>query len=406
LPAYQDHERILRQSLVLLAVLVLAAGTGYLALHTTSRASGTTVSSPQPVPPTSTRNMYVNPKTVGSGDGSTRHPYRTIQDALDVAVPGSVIHLEPGVYDEMVKTEHDGTAARPIVVEGDGTGMSRSDHYRTVLYGTGHIFTVQNDWYTLRGFAIDGQLTLERHHPMSTWPDAAAEVFAFKQGVQDEVSDAHPLVVDGGSDKDVTGTVIDDMWISGGGGECVRFRDGATDGIVENSTIEWCGLKAHAVSDTYPYHNGEGVYIGTSPKSSSESRHEDDPTNHITVEGDHILTFGSECVDIKENAYDNVVRSTMCADNQEPLDDTGSNLEIRGYGNTIEGNTIVHSQGYGVKIAVDGVKYDNRSNVVRMNTFSGQVGAAIYDPSPEVQGRICGNVFSRGRGIPAFERAC
>jgi hypothetical protein len=363
-------------------------------------------SSSKPGAPASYVNIYVNPKSGSDAVGSQSHPYKTIQDALDVARPGTIIHLASGVYQEEPKTRVDGTAAEPIVVEGQEQGMSLSDRYKTVLYGVGHIFTVQNNDYVLRGFTIDGQRSLEQHRPLTTWPTRPSEIYGFKKSVQAYVHNSHPIVVDGGPRKDVHGTIIDNMWISGAAGECVRFRDGASDGIVEDSVIQWCGLEGQTVPDTYLFHNGEGVYIGTSPKSTSETRHSDDPTNHITVESDRILTFGSECVDIKENSYANVVTSVTCGDNQEPLSYEGSNLEIRGYDNTVKDDVIMESAGFGVKIASDSSSYPNTSNTVEDNVFRGQTGAAIVNLSHASQGPICGNTFGNDVPLRAFGTAC
>jgi hypothetical protein len=176
--------------------------------------------------------------------------------------------------------------------------------------------------------------------------------------------------------------------------------------VVENSVIQYCGLEGKSVADTYEYHNGEGVYIGTSPKSTQETRSADDPTNHITVKDDRITTFGSECVDIKENSFDNSVISVHCGDNQEPLSYDGSNLELRGHNNTVENNVIFNSRGYGVKIASDSSKYKNSSNTVEGNTFSGQKGAAIVIQSHTTQGPMCGNRYASGQPFLMFGMAC
>jgi hypothetical protein len=79
--------------------------------------------------------------------------------------------------------------------------------------------------------------------------------------------------------------------------------------VVADSAIEWCALyrKGEGV-DEYAYHNGEGVYIGTSPKSEMQPMHADDESLYNVARDNTISTFGSECVDVKENAHDNVFR--------------------------------------------------------------------------------------------------
>ena len=66
-----------------------------------------------------------------------------------------------------------------------------------------------------------------------------------------------------------------------------------------------------------------------------------------------IRTFGSECLNVKENAHDNLFEGNVCSDNAESDDFDGSNVELRGHDNTVRGNVISHSLGYGVKIQSD-----------------------------------------------------
>jgi hypothetical protein len=71
--------------------------------------------------------------------------------------------------------------------------------------------------------------------------------------------------------RDITGTRIANMFLNGAGGECVRFRNRAAASLVVNSVIQWCGMLASGDdSSKYKYHNSEGVYVGTSPKSTDQ----------------------------------------------------------------------------------------------------------------------------------------
>jgi hypothetical protein len=372
---------------VLLAVLVVLT---FLAIRAVTRLPGgpspTPFSLPPPAPPTAF--LYIDPTGSDTNDGSVNAPLRTIQAGLDRARPGTQITLAPGVYHEELHTVRAGTPAGPIWIEGPESGTNRTGRYRAVLYGTGRIVSVDHSYYVLDGFTIDGQEKLAD----VVFPTDAAVIDSFKDSVQPQVSDGRLIYIgaDDGS-RELTGITIDDMFLNGAGGECVRMRNNAHHNAVTNSVIQYCGLHGKGGGGKRAtYHNGEGVYIGTSPKSTDQPMHDNDGSSFNVVAGNVIRTFGSECFNVKENAHDNVFADNTCAANTEPVEFNGSNVELRGYLNTVRNNVISDSRGYSVKIASDGERYDNGGNSVENNRLTGSlVGLKLDAVAP--QGRICGN---------------
>ena len=59
--------------------------------------------------------IYVDQKAQPGGDGSKEHPFRTIQQAADIAMPGDEVLVAPGIYREDVNPVHAGTKEQPIV---------------------------------------------------------------------------------------------------------------------------------------------------------------------------------------------------------------------------------------------------------------------------------------------------
>ena len=59
-------------------------------------------------------NYYVNHLTKTAGDGGVSHPFRTIQQAANIALPGDVITVAPGIYREHVKPINAGSVDAPI----------------------------------------------------------------------------------------------------------------------------------------------------------------------------------------------------------------------------------------------------------------------------------------------------
>jgi hypothetical protein len=177
----------------------------------------------------------------------------------------------------------------------------------------------------------------------------------------------------------------------------VRLRNNAHDNAITNSVIEYCGLygKTDPNVDRAEFHNGEGVYIGTSPRSDEMPMHDNDGSARNVVAHNVIRTFGSECFNIKENAHDNVFEDNVCSSNAESIDYEGSNVELRGYANVVRNNQISDSAGYAIKIQSDGKKYDKGGNIVENNRLSGAV-QIFKIKSTARQGRMCGNTVTSG----------
>ena len=343
----------------------------------------------QPPPP-----LYVSPSGFDSNDGSEAAPLATIQAALERATPGTVINLAPGVYHEQPVTIRDGAPGAPITIKGPETGTDRAGRYQATLYGTGRIFNINHSHITLDGFTIDGQEQLTG----TPFPTDFRQIDAFKSSVQDRVEDGR-LIYIGSADaaRDLTGITISNMFLNGAGGECVRLRNNAHDNTIIDSVIQYCGMYGKGGDeDRTEYHNGEGVYIGTSPKSEDQPMHADDASANNVVTRNVIRTFGSECFNVKENAHGNVLEGNVCSANAESTEFQGSNVELRGYDNVVRDNEISDSAGFNLKIQTDGEEYDRGGNVIENNRLSNSAAEAFKIKSEAQQGRMCGNEFSAG----------
>ena len=89
--------------------------------------------------------------------------------------------------------------------------------------------------------------------------------------------------------RDITGTRISNMFLNGS-----RRRmscDSATAPPPRSwstRVIQWCGMSPQGDdSSKYKYHNAEGVYVGTSPKSTDQPLYANDTSNGIVVRDSH-----------------------------------------------------------------------------------------------------------------------
>ena len=58
--------------------------------------------------------IYVSGNVLRSGDGSIGHPFKTIQEAANVAVAGDIVFVAPGIYREWVRPANSGTESGRI----------------------------------------------------------------------------------------------------------------------------------------------------------------------------------------------------------------------------------------------------------------------------------------------------
>src|SRR5574344_615156 len=63
----------------------------------------------------STLTYYVNINAGEGGNGTKESPFKKIQQAADIALPGDEVVVAPGVYREYVNPKNGGTADKPIV---------------------------------------------------------------------------------------------------------------------------------------------------------------------------------------------------------------------------------------------------------------------------------------------------
>jgi len=93
-------------------------------------------------------DWYVDATADPGGDGSMADPFVELQDALDVAVAGDVIHVLPGTY-APIATVVDGTGAAPITVQAEPAGQA-------VVQASGTALEAHHEYHTFQGLVFDG----------------------------------------------------------------------------------------------------------------------------------------------------------------------------------------------------------------------------------------------------------
>ncbi len=188
------------------------------------------------------RTLHVSLAGTDDAPGSTDRPLRSLQRALDLAEPGTIIALAEGAYDP-AETRRAGRPDAPIVIRGVETGRDVSKRFRTVIRGPRIVLQINHSHYRVLGLTLDGQPNI----PPAAFPrdPSLDEARAFKDAHRAVASNSKLIYVGyAAGARDITGVVLDDLWLHGAGGECVRFCNNAFANAVSNAVIRWCGMAA------------------------------------------------------------------------------------------------------------------------------------------------------------------
>ena len=306
---------------------------------------------------------------------SSDQPFQTIQHALQLVQPGDTIYLAVGDYAENLSTQRDGQPTAPITLMGPPNA---------VLHGTGKVsiaFLVNHDYYTLVGFTIDG-LHGDPHQQKSY-----TDKLLYAQGYQ-----VH---------QGVTGLHVLNMTFKNAGGECIRLRYFAHQNEIAYSTILNCGRYDFQFGEDGK--NGEGIYVGTSSNQWADGKNptpDADETTENWIHHNTINTQGSECIDIKEGAHNNIVEYNNCSGQR---DKDGGGLDARGDNNIFRYNVVYDNLGAGVRLGghkVNGIEYGKNNEVYGNVIYQNTTGGVNIAVGPQL--RICGNQLRDNQGKPTF----
>lgn len=100
---------------------------------------------------------FVDPNGGNSSNGSQSSPFKTIQQAANIAKAGDTVVVHAGTYNEMVNVHGSGTASAPITFQADGnvtiTGGFRPEKWAGD--DTSNPDASGNNYVTLKGFTFD-----------------------------------------------------------------------------------------------------------------------------------------------------------------------------------------------------------------------------------------------------------
>jgi hypothetical protein len=116
-------------------------------------------------------SWFVSPSGSPSNPGTISAPFKTIQQAANVAQAGDKVEIRAGIYHETVAPQHAGTASAPIIFEaynGESVTVSGADAVSGWSNAGGSIYTTTMPWDLGEGnnqVFVDGRMINEARFP-------------------------------------------------------------------------------------------------------------------------------------------------------------------------------------------------------------------------------------------------
>ena len=193
--------------------------------------AATAVQDPAPPPqPGNNSNYYVSPSGSDSSDGSQAAPWKTIQHAAGVVLPGDTVHVLPGTYGESPDLKTNALSGSRILFVSDTKWAAKVTGDGASNWG----FRIDGDYTTVEGFDITN-VNPSGHEGVET------------EGNYDSVvgNNIHNICPNGGHD--------------GLGGAGI-----INGGDITKGNLDVIGNVVHDVGDlTFPWYQVHGIYYGS-----------------------------------------------------------------------------------------------------------------------------------------------
>lgn len=290
--------------------------------------------------------LRVNADDADDSDDSenSENVYDSINDALEDAGPGDVVHVSEGTYEEEVRSVRAGEEDAPIRIVGPDA------HIEGEEIDEGHLIEVTHDHVTLEGFEVSNADKL-------LWIEDAT-------GVRVLCNDFHDA-----------------------GGECVRLKVFASENEIARNIVHDCGQENFDLDDDRK--NGEGVYIGTAPEQLDRNPTDDPDESNRNWVHHNLISVPAECVDLKEAATGNVVEDNLCVGSEDP-DNAG--FSSRGRETILRRNVSMGHEGAGIRLGGDSER-DGTDSLVVANELVDNEGYGLKVMAGP-QKLLCGNAVS------------
>lgn len=194
--------------------------------------------------------LYVSPAGNDGNAGTLNMPWKTVQFALDHAVPGSTIYLMGGTYSENAVVSVSGTSGHPVT-------LTNYNNQNAVLSGTdvtgGPLLHIGNaSWFTVSGIEFSNYARNDAQGILVDGVCTHIEIrnniihdihFSANAGdVPNAMTNAQPLIVYGNAATAITGLVIS-------GNHIYNCRTGYSEALAVNGNVDGFSIDGNKVHD-------------------------------------------------------------------------------------------------------------------------------------------------------------
>jgi parallel beta-helix repeat protein len=215
-----------------------------------------------------------------TGDGSSLAPFKTIQEAADIAIAGEHVCIRPGIYQEQVIPKYSGKKRQYIIYQKEPKTKGK-----VVIYGTASmeygpcqgIFTISHKryikvknlyFYNSHGSGIYAGgskfITIENNHTYNTWSSGISAWYSDNVKIIDNDIDfacnwqgqsstgvQENLTLANTSNFVVKGNYVHDSASRYYGGEGIDIKGGSRNGKVYDNVVKRINNEVHFYIDSY-----------------------------------------------------------------------------------------------------------------------------------------------------------
>ncbi|CAM9286620.1 unnamed protein product, partial [Pylaiella littoralis] len=286
-----------------------------------------------------------NGLTIHANSGDVEDKPFPVQAAIDRAMPGDTVEINPGVYNEDIRSYRDGTADKPITIKGPASAVIRGESAESIV-------AINHDHIHLEGFSINGSGWREEDGDDNTDPENYHDTLLHVKGGRVRL-----VAFEGHVHRSaVLGFKATKLDLSHARGSCMKLSYFVTHANVHDNSITDCGKSLTKCAESNLKEEGceGGLSLGTPLSQRMESiGGEVDECAWNAFRNNRqgaIFDVGGPCLIVHEGSRANLVDTNVCAGS---MDAKVAGVVARGSANIFRNNSVIGAAGSALAIGLE-----------------------------------------------------